>query len=120
MVKVQEVVRRGIAGKIKARGGCNAVTSLIVAIVALVLVMSGAMIVSLNKLVFSRLAKTMDVATCVVGGDFNRQIVPGSRDEVGKLEELLEQFRTVFINTVQDMQQDNQRLAASENRPVDL
>ncbi len=86
-------------------------TSSIIAIVVLVLLLSFVMILSLNKLVFSRLAKTMDVATSVVGGDFDQQIVPASNDEVGKLEELLEQFRTVFVNTIKDMQAENQRIA---------
>jgi|WetSurMetagenome_2_1015567.scaffolds.fasta_scaffold36067_2 hypothetical protein len=86
-------------------------TSSVVAIVVLVLVLSCIMILSLNKLVFSRLAKTMDVAISVVGGDFDRQIVPASKDEVGKLEELLEQFRTVFVNTVKDLQDENQRVS---------
>jgi hypothetical protein len=88
-------------------------TSSIIAIIVLVVVLSIILIIALNSLVFSRLAKTMDVATSVVGGDFERQIVPASNDEVGKLEELLEQFRTVFVNTVKDMQAENQRLSKS-------
>jgi HAMP domain-containing protein len=75
----------------------------IVALVALVVILSLAIAMVLNRLVFVRLRRTMDVVTRVVGGDISRQIVPASADEVGHLEELFEQFRTIFVSVCDDL-----------------
>lgn len=82
-------------------------TSAIIAIVILMVFISIVIAALLNSLVFTRLSKTMDVATRMVGGDYETQIVPGSDDEVGRLELLLEQFRNVFVNTIKDMESDS-------------
>jgi HAMP domain-containing protein len=52
----------------------------------------------LNRIVFRRLQHIIKVATRVVGGDFESRIKASSDDEVGKLEELFEQFRQIFIS----------------------
>jgi len=57
----------------------------------------------LNRLVFVRLNRTMDIVTRVVGGEFSKQIVPTAADEVGRLEELFEQFRAIFVSVVDDL-----------------
>jgi len=57
----------------------------------------------LNRLVFQRLRQTMDIVTRVVGGEFSKKIVPTSADEVGGLESLFEQFRTIFVSVVDDV-----------------
>lgn len=75
----------------------------IVALVALVVVLSLVIGFVLNRLVFVRLSRTMDIVTRVVGGEFSKQIVPASTDEVGRLEELFEQFRTIFVSVVDDL-----------------
>ena len=88
--------------------GMQRVQNLAIAtILVVLLVVSVMLFVILNKLVFARLKQTMDTATRVVGGDFERQIIPVSNDEVGKLEALLEQFRAIFVNVVNELQQAN-------------
>ena len=75
-------------------------TKALVTIITLMAVLSVIMVILLNRLVFARLSRVTNVATRVVGGDFDTQIVPASQDEVGQLESLLEQFRVVFVNTL--------------------
>lgn len=52
----------------------------------------------LNRIVFRRLQHIIKVATRVVGGDFETEIKVSADDEVGKLEELFEQFRHIFVD----------------------
>lgn len=52
----------------------------------------------LNRLVFRRLEHIIEVATRVVGGDYESEILVGSRDEIGRFEQLFEQFRCVFVD----------------------
>jgi signal transduction histidine kinase len=54
----------------------------------------------LNRLVFRRLALIIAAATQVVGGDYESEIHVTSDDEVGRLEELFEQFRQVFVDVL--------------------
>jgi hypothetical protein len=75
----------------------------VIAIALLMILLSVAIALMLNRLVFLRLKRTMEVATRVVGGEFSRQIVPASDDEVGKLELLFEQFRSIFVGVVDDL-----------------
>ena len=56
------------------------------------------MITLLNRLVFRRLEHIIVIATRVVGGDFETEIQVGSRDEIGRFEQLFEQFRRVFVD----------------------
>jgi HAMP domain-containing protein len=51
----------------------------------------------LNRLVFRRLERIIVVATRVVGGDYESEIQVTSNDEVGRFEQLFEQFRLVFV-----------------------
>jgi len=75
------------------------------AIVGLTLVLSLSLTLLLQRLVFSRLDRTIALATRVVGGEFDTRIVPVSDDEVGRLETLLEGFRNVFVNTVKEFEE---------------
>jgi HAMP domain-containing protein len=52
----------------------------------------------LNRLVFRRLQRIIRAATRVVGGDYESEIQVSSKDEVGELEQLFEQFRQVFVD----------------------
>jgi len=76
---------------------------------ALTLLISVAMAVMLNRLVFARLRRTMDIVTRVMGGEFSHTIVPSAADEVGRLEELFEQFRTIFVGLVDDVSKQQSR-----------
>jgi sensor histidine kinase regulating citrate/malate metabolism len=75
----------------------------IAAVIALTLLLCFTIAIVLNRLVFARLRRTMDIVTRVVGGEFSQKIVPVSSDEVGHLEELFEQFRTIFVGLVDDV-----------------
>jgi HAMP domain-containing protein len=86
----------------------------IVALIALALLLCVAIAIVLQRLVFARLKKAMDTVTRVVGGEFSQKIVPASADEVGKLEELFEQFRTIFVGLVDEVSsnQNNDKKSA--------
>jgi HAMP domain-containing protein len=72
----------------------------LVVIVSLLLGMALVLLL-LNRLVFRRLQHIIKVATRVVGGDFESEIKVSADDEVGKLEELFEQFRQVFVGILE-------------------
>jgi len=54
----------------------------------------------LTRLVFRRLEHIIAVATRVVGGDYESEIHVRSNDEVGRFEQLFEQFRRVFVDVL--------------------
>jgi HAMP domain-containing protein len=62
-------------------------------------------LVLLSRLVFRRLEKIIVVATRVVGGEFETEIQISSTDEVGRFEELFEQFRRVFVDLLTHTQE---------------
>lgn len=57
----------------------------------------------LTRLIFRRLEQIIVVATRVVGGDFETEIQASSDDEVGQFEKLFEQFRRVFVDTLKEI-----------------
>jgi hypothetical protein len=57
-------------------------------------------LVLLNSLVFSRLRSIISTATHVVGGGYDSAIKVSSDDEVGQIEMLFEQFRSVFVDVL--------------------
>ncbi len=67
------------------------------AIILLMALTGIVMCVLFNRLIVARLQRLIRVATRVVGGEFDLEVVPSARDEVGKFEELFEQFRKVFV-----------------------
>lgn len=87
----------------------------IVVLIALTLLLSITIALVLNRLVFVRLKRTMDIVTRVVGGEFSQRIVPASADEVGRLEELFEQFRTIFVGLVDEV---TKQQAQDEDKPA--
>jgi HAMP domain-containing protein len=54
----------------------------------------------LNSWVFRRLDNMIDIATRVVGGDYECEIRKSADDEVGEFEYLFDQFRKVFLGVV--------------------
>jgi len=60
-------------------------------------------LVLLTRLVFRRLEQIIVVATRVVGGDYKTEIRVSSDDEVGQFEQLFEQFRCVFVDTLEQI-----------------
>jgi len=83
------------------------------AILILMIVLSLLIAAMLSRLVFARLRATMAMATRVVGGEFDRQIIPSSSDEVGQLEMLFEQFRVVFVDVVDQVAENRKREAGA-------
>lgn len=57
----------------------------------------------LNRFIFKRLERILTAATRLVGGDFETPIKTDSDDEVGKLEQLFEQFRNIFVSVLAEM-----------------
>lgn len=55
-------------------------------------------------LVVRRLARMTQVATRVVGGEFNLEVVPAAKDEIGAFETLFEQFRVLFVGLLEQTQ----------------
>jgi HAMP domain-containing protein len=77
--------------------------------VVLVLMLAICLLITLmlNRLIFERLNGMVLKATRVVGGDYRNQIEVKANDEVGDFETLFEQFRAVFVDTLDQV--ENQR-----------
>lgn len=73
--------------------------NLLVALVIVAMLLSTILVLTLlNRLVFRRLEHIIEVATRVVGGDYESEIKISSDDEIGQFEHLFEQFRCVFVD----------------------
>ena len=79
-------------------------TNTIIFVILQALVICGLIIVMLGSLIFVRLQKIIDTATVVVGGDYDKSIAVTKNDELGMFELLFEQFRQVFVNTLNELQ----------------
>jgi HAMP domain-containing protein len=77
-------------------------TQIVLVVVIMVALAFGTFLVLtlLSRLVFRRLEQILVVATRVVGGDYETEIHISSDDEVGQFELLFEQFRRVFVDTL--------------------
>jgi HAMP domain-containing protein len=75
---------------------------------ALVLIVLAMLLYTIQSLVVRRLNKLIDTATVVVGGDYERQIVPSKKDEIGTFEELFEQFRVLFVGLIRETEYQSQ------------
>ena len=71
----------------------------------------------LNRLVFRRLQHIVAVATRVVGGDYKSEIRVRSDDEIGKFEQLFEQFRRVFVDLMAHMPELQEKEIGSTLHP---
>jgi hypothetical protein len=68
------------------------------------LVIGGVLLLTLlNRMIFRRLEHIIRVATRVVGGDYQSVIQIRSDDEIGRFEQLFEQFRCVFVNLLANL-----------------
>jgi HAMP domain-containing protein len=76
-------------------------------IAVLTILLSLALIMVIERLVFRRLDQITRTAKRVVGGDYTTAIVPSSQDEIGSFEALFDQFRVVFVNLVQEVEARN-------------
>lgn len=73
-----------------------------VAFLVLAVVLSLIIVTLLGRLIFRRLDAVVEAATRVAGGEFDRQIPVTRNDEVGKLENLVEQMRSIISTLVSD------------------
>ncbi|MGA2578257.1 MAG: cache domain-containing protein [Bryobacteraceae bacterium] len=78
----------------------------LLAIVLLMALTGIVMCVLFNRLIVARLERLIRVAKRVVGGEFNLQVVPSANDELGKFEELFEQFRRVLVDLVGNIEDE--------------
>ena len=71
-------------------------------VVAMMVLASLLLMAMFERLIFVRLAAIIRVATRVVGGDFETKIPVNGNDEIGRFEELFEQFRQVFLSVLEE------------------
>jgi HAMP domain-containing protein len=91
-------------------------TQLVLVTVTVVALLVGMIVVLglLDRLVFRRLTHIIRVATRVVGGDYQSEIAVSSKDEVGELELLFEQFRQVFVDVLSHLSEHDEHAAREE------
>ena len=77
----------------------------ILAVVGIMAVLAALLMIAFHVLVVRRLQRMIRVATRVVGGEFDLEIVPSAHDELGELETLFEQFRMLFVELIGQAQQ---------------
>ncbi len=77
----------------------------ILAVIGLTVVLGLVLVGVFQVLVVRRLQSMIRVATRVVGGEFDLEIVPSAEDELGEFETLFEQFRMLFVELIGHAQQ---------------
>ncbi len=82
---------------------------IVATILVLMLLLSAAIILMLDRMIIVRLSSMIDVATRVVGGDYETKIACSSKDEIGQFEMLFEQFRGVFVSTLKELEKANKK-----------
>ncbi len=83
----------------------HAIVTMMVLMIILAIVLIGVF----QALVVRRLERMTQVATRVVGGEFNLEVVPAAEDEIGAFETLFEQFRVLFVGLLEQTQQGEER-----------
>ncbi len=86
----------------------------VLAIMLLMAITGVVMCVLFNRLIVARLERLIRIATRVVGGEFDLEVVQSAHDEVGKFEELFERFRRVFVDLVGGMEEQPASAAQPE------
>lgn len=77
----------------------------ILGIVGLMALLGLLLIAAFQVLVVRRIQRMIQVATRVVGGEFDLEIQPSAEDEIGAFETLFEQFRLLFVELINQAQQ---------------
>jgi histidine kinase family protein len=77
----------------------------LLAVAVVMLVLAVVLGVVFELLVVRRLRRMTAIATRVVGGEFDLEIVPSADDELGEFETLFEQFRMLFVELIGEAQQ---------------
>jgi HAMP domain-containing protein len=89
----------GVYGELRA-----AQVQAILGAVVLMIALGAVLVMVFQVLVVRRLNKMIRVATRVVGGEFETEIVPSGQDELGEFETLFEQFRMLFVELIKHAQ----------------
>ena len=79
----------------------------ILTVVGLTVLLGVVLVAVFQALVVRRLRKMIGVATRVVGGEFDLEIVPSAPDELGEFETLFEQFRMLFVELIDHAQRSS-------------
>ncbi len=79
----------------------------ILGLIGLMLLLAIILVLFFQLLVVRRLREMIRVATRVVGGEFDLEIVPSAHDELGEFETLFEQFRMLFVELIAHAQGSN-------------
>ena len=77
----------------------------VLGVVVLMITLAGLFFLVFQLLIVRRLQHMIQVATRVVGGEFDLEIVPSADDEIGTFETLFEQFRMLFVELIGQSQQ---------------
>lgn len=88
----------------------------IVTMLALMAVLALILIGVFQLLVVRRLERMTQVATRVVGGEFDLRVVPAAQDEIGEFETLFEQFRTLFVEALGEAEKGSGKQSAGGGR----
>jgi HAMP domain-containing protein len=72
----------------------------VLGVAALMVVLGILFFLVFQVLILRRLQRMIQVATRVVGGEFDLEIVPSADDEIGAFETLFEQFRMLFVELI--------------------
>jgi len=72
----------------------------VLGVVILMVILAGLFYLVFQLLIVRRLEHMIHVATRVVGGEFDLEIVPSADDEIGAFETLFEQFRLLFVELI--------------------
>ncbi len=83
----------------------NAIATLSVVMASLALVL----IAVFQALVVRRLERMTVAVRRVVGGEYDLEVVPAARDEIGAFETLFEQFRVLFVGLLEQVQPEDPR-----------
>lgn len=88
----------------------------VVMILIVAFIASFVVITAINRLIFKRLASMKSCITKVVGGDYYTCIKPSAQDEIGEFENLIENFRAVFVNLIDWAMSDEQKQPEKTDR----
>jgi HAMP domain-containing protein len=77
----------------------------VLGVAVLMVVLAALFALVFQFLIVRRLQRMIQVATRVVGGEFDLEIVPSAEDEIGSFETLFEQFRMLFVELIGQTQQ---------------
>jgi len=72
----------------------------IMMVALLTVVMSTSLLLALNSLLFKRIKKVINDAMGMIGGRHDTPIVVVRKDEMGEIEQALEQYRVLFVDAV--------------------